>query len=81
LVNKQDIQEVYESAQKAQKFWQQTDPKEKTAIIQKAIAYMENHNEEIVQLLIEEMGSAFSKARVEAMNTIATMQEAAKFPA
>src|SRR5712691_609843 len=57
-----DLDEAYRSAASAQKIWQEVNPFEKRAILEKAIAWVERHEADITDIIIEELGGTGLKA-------------------
>ncbi|WP_084268710.1 aldehyde dehydrogenase family protein [Oceanobacillus damuensis] len=80
MANKEDIDEAYNSAQQAQKEWENYNPFERSSIMEKAVEIMEGRREEFVEHLIREGGSSHLKANVEIDFVIAITREAASFP-
>lgn len=80
LANVEDIDEAYQSAEKAQKEWAQVNAYQKIAVIEKAIQLLEERRDEILRILIEENGASHIKANIEINGAIGIMKEAATFP-
>ncbi|WP_050615072.1 aldehyde dehydrogenase family protein [Bacillus testis] len=78
--NKEDLDEAYHAAARAQQEWNQTLPQVKEEIILKAIAVIEEHHDMLVDWLIKESGSTFKKANGELSTAVAFMKEASRFP-
>ncbi|WP_375143344.1 aldehyde dehydrogenase family protein [Domibacillus sp. A3M-37] len=78
--SKEDINEAYEAAEKAQEHWGATSAYERVELLEKVAALFEERREELVQLLVEESGSSQLKANVEVSCSIADLKEAAKYP-
>ncbi|SHQ02298.1 benzaldehyde dehydrogenase II [Mycobacteroides abscessus subsp. abscessus] len=78
--NKQDINEAYEAAEKAQQQWAQSSAYERISILEKVAKIMEEKREEIVELLVKESGSSKLKANIEVDCSIGDVKEAAKYP-
>ncbi|RZI52339.1 aldehyde dehydrogenase family protein [Aeribacillus pallidus] len=78
--SKADINEAYETAQKAQKSWGQTSAYERIRVLEKVAQLIEEKREEIVEILVKESGSTKLKANVEVDCAIADVKEAAKYP-
>lgn len=81
MASQADIDEAYASAAKAQRSWAKAPASEKAELINKAVAVIEERQEEFINLLIDEAGSSHLKANVELLH-IATgfMKEAATYP-
>ncbi|MFL0363330.1 aldehyde dehydrogenase family protein [Pseudobacillus sp. 179-B 2D1 NHS] len=80
LANKEDIDEAYRAAEKAQKEWEQVNPYQKAAVIEKAVELVKARREEIVHILVEENGASYTKANIEVDAAIGIMKEAVTFP-
>lgn len=78
--SKQDVDDAYAAAAAAQPAWAAKTPAERTAVLTAAVNYMEEHFEELVELLSAESGSSATKAKIEVGGTIAATREAATFP-
>ncbi|MEC1238347.1 aldehyde dehydrogenase family protein, partial [Bacillus paralicheniformis] len=75
-----DVDEAYKSALEAKKQWDRVGPYEKRAILEKAAAYIEEHKEAIVYLIMDELGGTRLKAAFEIDLVINMIKEAAGFP-
>ncbi|MBD8499002.1 aldehyde dehydrogenase family protein [Paenibacillus arenosi] len=80
LASKDDVQEAYAAAQKAQPSWESINAFQKAEVFEKAVAIMKARREEICELLIKETGSTYAKASVELDFCISITREAASFP-
>jgi acyl-CoA reductase-like NAD-dependent aldehyde dehydrogenase len=80
LANKEDINNAYLNAQKAQKEWAKTSAEEKAQILLRAAQYMEDHQDEIVEVLAKESGSTIGKAQFELHASLETFKDAASYP-
>lgn len=69
------VEEAFDIAHSSYRSWAK-DTELRRNVMTKAIAYFEEHREEIIELLIIESGSSFIKASVETDNTIAVLKEA-----
>lgn len=81
LASADDVDETYAAAKQAQPAWAATTPAERQKIITRAAELLEEHREEIVDLLIRESGSTRGKANLEINLAAAITREAASFPA
>src|SRR5262249_23303750 len=54
LANLSDLDEAYRSAAAAQKVWAEVNPFEKRTILEKAITWIEGHEGDIADIIIEE---------------------------
>lgn len=80
MASVEDISEAYQSAKQAQKAWSETNPFERSTIMENAVRIMNERREELVELLVVESGSSHLKANVEVDFCIAITREAASFP-
>jgi len=80
MANKDDLDDAYRSAAKAQIEWAAALPSERSAVMIRALAIMEARHEEIVDWLIRESGSTQVKAELEWQSVYALTREAASFP-
>ncbi|TDL32088.1 aldehyde dehydrogenase family protein [Jeotgalibacillus sp. S-D1] len=78
--DKDDLNEAYEAAVRAQAEWQKELPQKKRAILEKVVTVMEDNKELIIDWLIKESGSTAMKAEVEFGASINIVKEAAGFP-
>jgi len=78
--NRQDLDEAYQSAAKAQVHWAALLPTERATVMHRAAAVMENRHEEVVSWLIRESGSTRVKAELEWKYVRFITLEAASFP-
>ena len=78
--NREDLDDAYRAAAKAQKSWAAKLPAERAAITLRAAAVMEARHAEIVDWLIREAGSTRFKAEFEWQGVHAMTVEAASFP-
>jgi acyl-CoA reductase-like NAD-dependent aldehyde dehydrogenase len=78
--SKEDINEAYETAQKAQKSWGQTSAYERIRVLEKVAQLIEEKREEIVETLVKESGSTKLKANIEVDCAIADVKKAATYP-
>jgi aldehyde dehydrogenase (NAD+) len=80
LADERDLDEAFRAAATAQGAWHRMLPAERSAIIRRAAAIMEERREEIVGWLIRESGSTRIKANVEWQYAHAVTLEAMSFP-
>lgn len=76
----QDLDEAYESAEKVQKEWQKTNPVTQREVFEKAVQYMEENHEAIVDVIIDEIGGTRLKAEFEIGLVKNMIKEASTFP-
>lgn len=65
LANQAQIKEAFGAAKAAQKKWSQTTPDERRDVLLKALNYLQEHKEEIVQLIVRETGGTGLKGEIE----------------
>jgi vanillin dehydrogenase len=80
LANLADLDEAYRSAAAAQKIWAEVNPFEKRAILEKAISWIEKHEAEITDIIIEELGGTGLKAFFEIGLVKNIIKEASTYP-
>ena len=80
LADARDLDAAFDAAAAAQPLWNAMLPSERSAIIRRAAAIMEERRDEIIDWLIAESGSTRIKASVEWQYARAVTLEAATFP-
>ncbi|MBM4763763.1 aldehyde dehydrogenase family protein [Bacillus sp. B15-48] len=65
LANLEQIKDAYASAKSSQKDWAKSTPEQRKEVLKKALQYIENHKENIIQLIIRETGGTILKAEFE----------------
>jgi aldehyde dehydrogenase (NAD+) len=80
LADESDVDEAYCAAAASRRRWSETRPAERSSLLRRAAAIMEDRRDEIVDWLIHESGSTRIKANVEWEFTSAMTLEAATFP-
>src|SRR5216683_1968065 len=80
LGNLGDLDEAYRSAASAQKIWQEVNPFEKRAILERAITWIERHESDITDIIIEELGGTALKAFFEIGLVKNIIKEASTYP-
>src|SRR5713226_3815256 len=80
LGNLADLDEAYRSAASAQKVWQEVNPFEKRAILERAITWVEQHEADITDIIIEELGGTALKAFFEIGIVKNIIKEASTYP-
>ncbi|WP_101845027.1 aldehyde dehydrogenase family protein [Halobacillus sp. Marseille-P3879] len=65
LANKEQIRNAFETANKAQKEWARTSAEERREVLTKALNFLEENKEDIIQLVIRETGGTALKGEVE----------------
>ena len=78
--SKQDVDDAYASAKKAQKEWAALAPAKRAAVMTRAAEILQERREEIVEWLIKESGSTNIKANKEIDLATSITREAATFP-
>ncbi|MCG7333673.1 aldehyde dehydrogenase family protein [Sporosarcina sp. ACRSM] len=78
LANRSQIQVAFEKAKEAQKEWAKTTVEERRDILTKALNYLVEHKDEIVQLIVRETGGTLLKAEVEFSFGISDIHESLK---
>ena len=76
IASKGQMEQAFETAAAAQKEWANSNVEERKAVVEKAIAYLKENREEIVQLISRETGGTILKANVELHLTLEVMEEA-----
>ena len=80
LASLADLDEAYRSAAAAQRVWAEVNPFEKRAILEKAIAWVERHEADITDIIIEELGGTALKAFFEIGLVKNVIKEASTYP-
>lgn len=80
IANLQDIDEAYQAAARAKEEWDKVNSFTKRAILEQAIAYIEQHEKEITEIIIDELGGTRLKAAFEIGLVKDIIREAATFP-
>lgn len=80
LANLSDLDEAYRSAEAVQTTWVDVNPFEKRTILEKAIAWIEQNEGEITNIIIDELGGTHLKAAIEIMLVKAFIKEASTYP-
>jgi aldehyde dehydrogenase (NAD+) len=80
LASLSDLDEAYRSAAAAQKIWAEINPFERRAIMEKAITWVEQHESEITDIIIEELGGTALKAFFEIGLVKSIIKEASTYP-
>lgn len=78
--NMDDLNAAYISAQTAQKQWEKTNPVVKRGVFERAVAYIEENHEAIVDIIIDEIGGTRLKAEFEIDLVKNMIKEASTFP-
>jgi acyl-CoA reductase-like NAD-dependent aldehyde dehydrogenase len=65
LATREDLNEAYLAAQKAQQEWAETGPAQRAAIMVKAVEIFDQRHDEIVEWIIKEAGGTRIKAEIE----------------
>ncbi|MCG7336301.1 aldehyde dehydrogenase family protein [Sporosarcina sp. ACRSM] len=79
LASKKQVEEAFQSAAEAQKKWAKSSVEERKQVIEKAIHYLTDHREDIVQLISRETGGTLLKANVEHHLAMEVLEEALNY--
>jgi acyl-CoA reductase-like NAD-dependent aldehyde dehydrogenase len=80
LASLADLDEAYRSAAAAQKVWAAINPFERRTILEKAFTYVEQHEADITDIIIEELGGTRLKAFFEIGLVKNIIKEASTYP-
>ena len=80
LASIQDIDLAYQAAEKAKQEWDKVNPYKKRDILENAVKYIEEHEEEITSIIMDELGGTRLKAAFEIGLVKNIIKEAATFP-
>ena len=80
LATVQDIDQAYQASFTAQKLWEKVNPYKRREIMENAVTYIEKHEEEITEMIIDELGATRLKAAFEIGLVKNMIKEAATFP-
>jgi aldehyde dehydrogenase (NAD+) len=80
LASRDDLDQAYRAAAAAQKIWAQVNPYERRAALEKALAFIDQHEADITDLIIEELGGTRLKAMFEIGLVRNIIKEAATYP-
>ncbi len=75
-----DIDEAYQAASKAMDEWNQINPYKQRDILERAVSYIEENEEDITSIIIDELGGTQLKAAFEIGLVKNMIKEAATFP-
>lgn len=75
-----DLNDAYESAQTAQQQWAKTNPVVQREVFEKAVTYINENHEAIVDVIIDEIGGTRLKAEFEIGLVTNMIKEASTFP-
>ncbi|PAE99932.1 aldehyde dehydrogenase family protein [Bacillus velezensis] len=75
-----DVDAAYRAAALAKQEWDKVNPFKKRAILEKAVSFIEEHEEAIIYLIMEELGGTRLKAEFEIGLVKNMIKEAATFP-
>ncbi len=74
------VDEAYETAAEAQREWQETPPQKRAEVVNEAVERLDEHREELTELLAREAGGTLIKAGIELDTAEAIMNVASGFP-
>lgn len=77
---KEDLNNAYEAAARAQAEWANELPQNKRAVLEKVIVVMEENKDLIIDWIVKESGSTLMKATVEFGSSINILKESSSFP-
>jgi vanillin dehydrogenase len=80
MANVDDVDHAYTAAKSAQALWASVNPYQQRTVFERAIRYVEDHTDEITELVIDELGGTRLKAAFEIGLVIDILKEAATFP-
>ena len=80
LANLADLDEAYRAAAAAQKVWAEVNAFEKRAVLEKAIAWIEQNEADIADIIITELGGTHLKAAIEIYLVKNFIKEASTYP-
>ncbi|MEW4305904.1 aldehyde dehydrogenase family protein [Rossellomorea marisflavi] len=80
LANTEDIDAAYQAAAEAKLQWDKVNPFKKRDILENAVTYIEENEEEIISIIIDELGGTRLKAVFEIGLVKNMIKEAATFP-
>lgn len=76
-----DVDRAYEAAVAAQPEWAATPPQERAAVVQEVMGLLEQHGDELTEVLVKEGGATHAKAHIELdVITPGQLGEAASMP-
>lgn len=75
-----DVDLAYTAAKAAQTQWAQVNPYQQRTVFERAVRYVEDHADEITEVIIDELGGTRLKAAFEIGLVIDILKEAATFP-
>lgn len=79
LATAKQLEEAFEVAKEAQKKWAKSSVEERREILHKAVEYLKEHREEIVNIIGRETGGTILKANVELHLTLEFLEESIKY--
>lgn len=80
LASREDVDEAYSAAAKAQKEWAHVPAATKKQILLRAADLLEQRKDEVMEIMMQETGSSIPKADIEIMNSAGLIRAAASFP-
>lgn len=80
IATQDELDEAYNRADDAMSEWAKINPYKRREVFERAVRFIEDHHEEIVQLIIEELGGTRLKANFEIGLVIDMIKEAGTFP-
>jgi vanillin dehydrogenase len=80
LATLSDLDAAYRSAAAAQKIWAEVNPFEKRTVLERAITWIEQNENDIAEIIIEELGGTRLKAMIEIFLVKTFIKEASTYP-
>ncbi len=75
-----DIDDAYRAAARARLEWDRVNPYAKRTVFERAVRYVEEHEDAIVEIIVDELGGTRLKAMFEIGLVLNMLKEAATFP-
>ncbi|OZI11807.1 aldehyde dehydrogenase [Bacillaceae bacterium SAS-127] len=80
LASIKDLDHAYKSADQARQEWGKVNPYKQREILESAVTYIQANREDIIEIIIEELGGTRLKANFEIGLVIDILKEAATYP-
>ncbi|HLR68280.1 MAG TPA: aldehyde dehydrogenase family protein [Virgibacillus sp.] len=79
LASKSQLKEAFEYAKEAQKAWGKSSAEERSRVVQSVVDYLNEHKDEIVQLISRETGGSILKGNIEHQLAVEVVEEALNY--
>ncbi|MDF2016395.1 aldehyde dehydrogenase family protein [Priestia megaterium] len=79
LATEEQLTETFKIAQTAQKEWAKTSPEQRKNVLQKALEYLKNNHDEIINMIVRESGGTIHKANGELIASCVELEESIQF--